>query len=46
MTIGALLGGTVHVFEKNCRRCDYPPEYGPPTTIYNIGRGDGSLRPL
>ena len=25
----------VHVLKCGCRWCDCPPEYGPPTTIYN-----------
>jgi transposase len=25
----------VHVLKSGCRWCDCPPEYGPPTTIYN-----------
>src|SRR5689334_3877372 len=25
----------VHVLKSGCRCCDCPPEYGPPTTIYN-----------
>ena len=27
--------GIVHVPRSGCRWCDCPPEYGPPTTIYN-----------
>ena len=36
------ISGIVHVLESGCRWCDCPPEYGPPTTIYNRfvhGRG-------
>ena len=29
-TIAAL-----HVLKSGCRWCDCPPDYGPPTTIYN-----------
>ena len=25
----------VHVLKSGCRWCDCPPEYGPPTTVYN-----------
>src|SRR5262252_1382414 len=25
----------LHVLKSGCRWCDCPPEYGPPTTIYN-----------
>src|SRR5271156_2845825 len=27
--------GILHVRESGCRWCDCPPEYGPPTPIYN-----------
>ena len=27
--------GILHVLKSGCRWCDCPPEYGPPTTIYN-----------
>lgn len=27
--------GIVHVLKTGCRWCDCPPEYGPPTTVYN-----------
>ncbi len=27
--------GVLHVLKSGCRWCDCPPEYGPPTTIYN-----------
>ncbi len=30
-----VIGGIVHVLKSGCRWCDVPPEYGPPTTIYN-----------
>jgi transposase len=30
-----VISGIVHVLESGCRWCDCPPEYGPPTTIYN-----------
>jgi transposase len=29
------IGGIVHVLKSGCRWCDCPPDYGPPTTIYN-----------
>ena len=33
-----------HVLKSGCRWCDCPPEYGPPTTIYNrFVRGDDAL---
>src|SRR5689334_836443 len=39
-----VISGIVHVLRSGCRGCDCPPEYGPPTTIYNrfvrwAGRG-------
>jgi transposase len=30
-----VISGIVHVLKTGCRWCDVPPEYGPPTTIYN-----------
>ena len=30
-----VVSGIVHVLKSGCRWCDCPPEYGPPTTIYN-----------
>ncbi|MHB1206129.1 MAG: transposase [Rhodospirillaceae bacterium] len=30
-----VMSGILHVLKSGCRRCDCPPEYGPPTTIYN-----------
>lgn len=30
-----VIGGILHVLKSGCRWCDCPPEYGPPTTIYN-----------
>ena len=30
-----VISGIVHVLKGGCRWCDCPPEYGPPTTIYN-----------
>src|ERR1700747_1429046 len=30
-----VISGIVHVLKSGCRCCDCPPEYGPPTTIYN-----------
>lgn len=30
-----VISGIVHVIKTGCRWCDCPPEYGPPTTIYN-----------
>ena len=30
-----VISGIVHVLKSGCRWCDCPPEYGPPTTIYN-----------
>ena len=30
-----IISGIVHVLKSGCRWCDCPPEYGPPTTIYN-----------
>ena len=31
-----VISGIVHVLKSGCRWCDCPPEYGPPTTIYNL----------
>ena len=30
-----VISGILHVIRSGCRWCDCPPEYGPPTTIYN-----------
>ena len=30
-----VISGIVHVLRSGCRWCDCPPDYGPPTTIYN-----------
>jgi transposase len=30
-----VISGIVHVLKSGCRWCDCPPEYGPPTTVYN-----------
>ena len=30
-----VISGIVHILKTGCRWCDCPPEYGPPTTIYN-----------
>lgn len=30
-----VISGIIHVIKSGCRWCDCPPEYGPPTTIYN-----------
>jgi transposase len=30
-----VISGIVHVLKSGCRWCDCPPQYGPPTTIYN-----------
>jgi len=30
-----VISGILHVLKCGCRWCDCPPEYGPPTTIYN-----------
>ena len=30
-----VISGIIHVVKTGCRWCDCPPEYGPPTTIYN-----------
>ena len=30
-----VISGIVHVLKSGCRWCDCPPDYGPPTTIYN-----------
>src|ERR1700688_2701988 len=30
-----VISGILHVLKGGCRWCDCPPEYGPPTTIYN-----------
>lgn len=30
-----VISGILHVIKSECRWCDCPPEYGPPTTIYN-----------
>ena len=40
-----VMSGIVHVLKSGCRWCDCPPEYGPPTTIYNrfvLGAGAAS----
>src|SRR5271155_2166176 len=42
-----VISGILHVLKSGCRWCDCPPEYGPPTTIYNrfvrwAERGDGN----
>jgi transposase len=34
-TIAASSAVIVQVLKTGCRWCDCPPEYGPPTTIYN-----------
>ena len=37
-----VISGIIHVLKSGCRWRDCPPEYGPPTTIYNrlcVGRG-------
>jgi transposase len=31
-----VISGILHVLKSGCRWCDCPPEYGPPTTIYNL----------
>ena len=30
-----VISGIIHILKSGCRWCDCPPEYGPPTTIYN-----------
>lgn len=30
-----ILSGIIHVLQSGCRWRDCPPEYGPPTTVYN-----------
>lgn len=30
-----IISGIIHVLKSGCRRKDCPPEYGPPTTVYN-----------
>ena len=30
-----VISGILQVLKSGCRWCDCPPEYGPPTTIYN-----------
>lgn len=30
-----IISGVIHVLQSGCRWQDCPPEYGPPTTIYN-----------
>src|SRR5579872_4196839 len=30
-----VISGILHVIKSGCRWSDCPPEYGPPTTIYN-----------
>jgi len=30
-----VISGIVHVLKCGCRWCDCPPDYGPPTTVYN-----------
>jgi transposase len=39
-----VISGIVHVLKSGCRWCDCPPEYGPPTTIYNRFRALGTAR--
>ena len=41
-----VISGIVHVLKSGCRWCDCPPEYGPPTTIYNRFVRLGSARHL
>jgi transposase len=39
-----VISGILHVLKSGCRWCDCPPEYGPPTTVYNrlcAGRSAG-----
>jgi transposase len=38
-----VISGIVHVLKTGCRWCDCPPEYGPPTTIYNRFRMKAGL---
>jgi len=30
-----VISGILHILKSGCRWCDCPPEYGPPTPIYN-----------
>jgi|TARA_Y100000294_G_scaffold164341_1_gene171028 transposase len=30
-----IISGIIHVLQSGCRWRDCPPEYGPPTTVYN-----------
>jgi transposase len=30
-----VISGILHVIKSGCRWCDCPPEYRPPTTVYN-----------
>jgi len=30
-----IISEIIHALKSGCRWCDCPPEYGPPTTIYN-----------
>ena len=41
-----VISGIVHVLKSGCRWCDCPPEYGRPTTIYNLVRALGAARHL
>jgi transposase len=39
-----VISGIVHVLKSGCRWCDCPPDYGPPTTIYNRFGALGAAR--
>jgi transposase len=41
-----VISGIVHVLRCGCRWCDCPEAYGPPTTIYNRGKGGSRSRLL
>jgi transposase len=34
-TTAWIISGIIHVLRSGCRWKDCPPEYGPPTTVYN-----------
>ena len=39
-----VISGIVHVLKSGCRWCDCPPDYGPPTTIYNLSLSETHVR--
>ena len=41
-----VISGILHVLKSGCRWKDCPPDYGPPTTVYNPVRSLGGTRDL